>query len=235
MHSSTPLASGLQHPITDFSLNIRDLQAVIFDVDGTLYHLERLYRKMYLELVKYYARHPCKLQDVWILHHFIQQREKQTAVAIADLATAQYEWAAQKTKASLERVQRVVQQWVFEMPLDHIYECRNSETIVLFETLAKKDIATAVFSDYPAQAKLSCLGLSPQCVVSSTDSNVNRLKPDPTGLLVVVDRLGAAVQNCLFIGDRDDRDGECARRAGMPYLILNKNLKLSSLFAALKT
>ncbi|WP_196795358.1 HAD hydrolase-like protein [Richelia intracellularis] len=33
--------------------------------------------------------------------------------------------------------------------------------------------------------------------------------------------MGVSVEDCLLIGDRDDRDGECARRAGMKYFILD--------------
>jgi len=58
--------------------------------------------------------------------------------------------------------------------------------------------------------------------VSATDVEVGRLKPDPKGLIVAASSLNTPVKECLFIGDRDDKDGECARRAGMPYLILNR-------------
>jgi len=29
-------------------------------------------------------------------------------------------------------------------------------------------------------------------------------------------------ENCLFIGDKMERDGDCAQRLGMPFLILNE-------------
>lgn len=42
------------------------------------------------------------------------------------------------------------------------------------------------------------------------------------GLFVIVETLGVSVEDCLFIGDRDERDGECARKAGMTYLLLER-------------
>ena len=59
-------------------------------------------------------------------------------------------------------------------------------------------------------------------VVSSTDPEINRLKPAPQGLLHVADKLGLAPSECLFIGDRQELDGACAEQAGMPYLIVDK-------------
>jgi len=62
-------------------------------------------------------------------------------------------------------------------------------------------------------------------MVSATDADVDWLKPDPKGLIIPASKLKTPVKECLFIGDRDDMDGECARRAGMPYLILNPRRK----------
>ncbi|NEQ49341.1 MAG: HAD family hydrolase [Leptolyngbya sp. SIO3F4] len=235
MRSSTCLLTKKRSLSVNQPLNLVELQAVIFDVDGTLYDLQKLYRRICLELIQYYSRHPCQLQDIWILHHFIQEREKQTATLVTDLEKAQYEWAAQKTNTSCEKVRQVVKKWIFEMPLKHLYDCRKPDVLKLFDILPKQGIRIAIFSDYPARAKLACLGLSPQCIISSTDPNINQLKPNPIGLLSVANQLDLPVQNCLFIGDRDDRDGECARRAGMPYLILDRNLDLLEKFARVIT
>lgn len=197
------------------------IKAVIFDVDGTFYSLKKLYNRMYWELFKYYCGHPGEILDLWILHNFIQARESNAATLVSDLEKSQYEWAAQASRMPLERVQQVVQKWIFQTALNHIDDCHYPEMVKLFVGLGDRGILTAVFSDYPSQAKLARLGLSPQCIVSSTDKDVSRLKPHPKGLQTVVEKFGIAVQDCLFIGDRDDRDGECARRLGMHYLILD--------------
>jgi putative hydrolase of the HAD superfamily len=218
-------------PYVNQIIDRHNIKAVIFDVDGTLYSLKKLYDRMHWELFKYYSRHPGEILDLWILHNFIQARERNASVLALDLATAQYEWAVHASRMPLVRVQQVVQRWIFDTPLNHLYDCRYPEMIDLFLGLIDRGIPTAIFSDYPSQAKLACLGLFPQCIVSSTDKGVNRLKPNPKGLQAVVDQLGMGVRDCLLIGDRDDRDGACARRLGMHYLILDRQadqLKLIS-------
>jgi putative hydrolase of the HAD superfamily len=227
-HITVPSQPEVRQPAGDRALILHvnqiidrhQIKAVIFDVDGTLYSLKKLYDRMHWELFKYYLSHPTKILDIWILHNFIQARERNTSVLALDLETAQYEWAVHASRMPLVRVQQVVQRWIFDTPLNYLYDCRYPEMIELFLGLVDRGIPTAIFSDYPSQAKLACLGLSPQCIVSSTDKGVNRLKPNPKGLQAVVDKLGMGIQDCLFIGDRDDRDGECARRLGMHYLIL---------------
>jgi beta-phosphoglucomutase-like phosphatase (HAD superfamily) len=48
---------------------------------------------------------------------------------------------------------------------------------------------------------------------------IARLKPHPLGLLTVAALLGVRPERCLIIGDRDDRDGEAARRGGFRFLM----------------
>ena len=79
--------------------------------------------------------------------------------------------------------------------------------------------------------------LRAQVIVSATCAGVNRLKPDPAGLLVAAEKLGVPAAECLFIGDQEAKDGACARRAGMPSLILaprRKNRQVQELAAWLK-
>ena len=76
-----------------------------------------------------------------------------------------------------------------------------------------------VFSDYPARRKVEALELAADYVVSSVDPDVDRLKPHPAGLIRIIELSDASPEVVLLIGDRDDRDGECARRAGVRFLL----------------
>ncbi|MDJ0734908.1 MAG: HAD family hydrolase [Nostocaceae cyanobacterium] len=217
------LLSRLKKQKHKLNINLNDFQAVIFDVDGTLYNLKRMYGIVTLEIVKYYLKHPQEVKDIKIITTFMEEREKHACDIVEDVENAQYEWTAKALKTSTEKVRTVAQKWIFDIPLKHLYDCRYPEILELFAKITNQGIATGIFSDYPAQAKIAKLGLFPDCIVSSTDKNIGRLKPDPKGLLITAEILGVPVKQCLFIGDRDDRDGECARKAGMPYLILGKS------------
>lgn len=198
------------------------VKAIIFDVDGTLYHQKKLRFLMILEMLFYYLIHPWKFQEIKILLDFRKEREKRALDSVIDLENTQYDWGAQKSGVSPQKVRQVVQKWIFERPLKYLNFCRYSGIRGLYEHLSRKGIVTAIFSDYPATEKLVKLGISANCIVSATDKNIDCLKPNPKGLFFIAETLKIPVENCLFIGDRNDRDAECAKLAGMPYLILEK-------------
>ncbi|PIQ22569.1 MAG: hypothetical protein COW65_02425, partial [Cytophagales bacterium CG18_big_fil_WC_8_21_14_2_50_42_9] len=70
--------------------------------------------------------------------------------------------------------------------------------------------------------KLKAMDLFADYIVASTDPEVDRLKPDPQGLLYLVAKAGVSVDECVFIGDRQEMDGDCALKANMRYLIIDK-------------
>jgi phosphoglycolate phosphatase/putative hydrolase of the HAD superfamily len=204
------------------SVDWQPLKVVIFDVDGTLYTQSRLRRKMLFSLLSYYFLRPWRLNELLILHHFRAEREKRAGIHCPDMENVQYTWCAEKGNFSARKVKEVVQYWMFDFPLRYIADCVYPGTRELFDSLRRMDIKIAIYSDYPANDKLKAMGLKADLVVSSTDSAIDRLKPDPAGLFHIVRQMNVLPQDCLFIGDRPELDGVCAEQAGMPCLIVEK-------------
>lgn len=198
------------------------IRAVIFDVDGTLYAQSRLRRKMLYDLIGYYALRPWRLREMLILRRFRAEREKRAGIECEGLESAQYDWCAANGGASVETIRQVVNRWMFRHPNQYLPACVYPGTKSFFEALRRQSIAVGIYSDYQAHDKLAAMGLAADVVVSSTDPGIDRLKPSPHGLLHVAKSFGLAPAECLFIGDRPELDGLCAERAGMPYLIVDK-------------
>jgi len=198
------------------------VKAIIFDLDGTLYDQKKLRRFMVLNMVRYILTNPAGVMDLKILSDFRKAREKNAHFLCGNIEIMQFEWGANKSRVSVEKVRKIVKDWMFIRPLQYLSACCYPEVTDLFALLKKKNIRTAIFSEYPALEKLNALNLKPDIIVCSTEADIDRLKPDPKGLFVAASKLGVPIEQCLFIGDRDDKDGECARRAGMPYLIMNR-------------
>jgi len=198
------------------------MKAVIFDVDGTLYDQRKLRFRMLSDMFAALLCQPRNLYDFKIIWDFRKIREKNRFLSETGIKDSQYLWGARVSGVPVERVKTVVKKWMFEKPLRHLPACRFEGTAELFDYLKKNKIRIGIFSDYPVIRKLDALSLAADEVVCALDENVDRLKPDPKGLVVVAEKLGVSVCNCLFIGDRDDKDGECARRAGMPFMILDR-------------
>ena len=95
-----------------------------------------------------------------------------------------------------------------------------SEWVMPFIAECKeKGVKMVVLSDYEyAEEKLRALGLNPELFdwVASAPL-LGGLKPAPELMHIITKRMGVAPQDCLVIGDRDDTDGEMARRTGAQF------------------
>ncbi|PRY48028.1 phosphoglycolate phosphatase/putative hydrolase of the HAD superfamily [Arcticibacter pallidicorallinus] len=198
------------------------LKVVIFDVDGTLYLQSKLRKKVLLGLLRHYSVRPWKIDDLKVLMYFRKERERNAGYMGSGLELAQYIWCAERVNYPVSMIKPVIERWIFDFPNQYLADCVFPGIHELFGALREHGIKIAIYSDYKAQDKLKAMGLEVDMSVASTDPEVDRLKPDPCGLLYITEKMGVDPDECLFIGDRLELDGECAIRAGMPYLIIDK-------------
>jgi FMN phosphatase YigB (HAD superfamily) len=154
------------------------------------------------------------------LRIFRAYRETVAVKGATTSLASQYDWVARHNRLTPAVVEAAVDNWIFRRPLLHLKACRYPSVRRLFSTLRSRGVKIGVFSDYPAEEKLTALELAADYAICSTDEGVQRLKPDPKGLLLCCHMLGVTPEQSLYIGDRDSVDGGCARRAAMPYLII---------------
>lgn len=202
------------------NINWNKVRLVIFDVDGTLYDQKKLRRKMTGALLRHYLPRPWCIHDLQVIRVFRKEREKMSADPVEDLENAQYVRCASMVGRPPEQVKAIITRWMHSAPLPFLREYLYSGARELMEALRDQGIKTAIYSDYPATDKLKAMGLAADLVVSSTDTEIDALKPNPAGLYHIAKTLDVPVRHCLFIGDRDEMDGACARNAGMAYNIL---------------
>lgn len=197
------------------------IDLVVFDVDGTLYDQQRLRRAMLARLLAHAAR-TRSLQALRVLRVFRQVRESLGDTADADFAVLQYERAAQQLGCAAGQVRALAAEWMEQRPLPLLRACRLPHVDRLFQGLRGAGKTVAVFSDYPAAAKLEALDLQAHPVVCAGDADCARLKPDPAGLLSILRRTGVPAARALLIGDRFDRDAAAAQRAGVHALVRSR-------------
>ena len=202
------------------ALDWQRVRAVVFDVDGTLYDQRCMRLKMARELALRCLARPVTLAEARILKSFRRLREELSEEEATGIGRLQYERAAGALGLPVARVESVVAEWILERPLRHAAACRRPGARRLFAALRDSGRRIGVWSDYPADGKLAAMGLEADAVVAALDPDVDRLKPQPAGLERALERLGVAADEALMIGDRDERDGEAARRLGCPYLLL---------------
>ena len=135
----------------------------------------------------------------------------------------QYAELALRTGDDPAELERTVTRWMHHKPLRHLERCRRQGLVELLGDLAAGGLELGVFSDYPADAKLIALGVDEAfgLKLCATDPEVNAFKPHTRGFLRACEVWGLAPEEVLYVGDRDDVDGEGARAAGMPVVILD--------------
>ncbi len=205
------------------SLDLSKYRAIIFDVDGTLFDLKKARVKMLLKMFGHYLLRPWNWKDMLIIQTFRQNREGMRENVTGDLQNSQYSQVAAKLHVSKERVAVVIQRWILLEPLTILKTCRYEGINEFFSNLKSSGRTIGIFSDYPVKEKLEALGLSADVCVSATDPEVDKFKPDPKGLEVATSKIGKPLEECLYIGDREEVDAVCAKAAGMDCLIIGKD------------
>lgn len=213
-----PLNIALEKPPLSPLLNWNDIDLVVFDVDGTLYDQRRLRLAMLRRLLAATWR-TRSLDTLQTLRTFRHVREALGDHPEADFMRLQYARTAAQHGKTEDEVRALTSDWMERQPLPYLANCRYPHLDTLFAGLRGAGKQIAVFSDYPASDKLAALGLQAAPVVCATDAHVARLKPDPFGLLDILRQTGVQAQRTLMIGDRFDRDGLAASRAGVRALI----------------
>lgn len=193
-----------------------DIQAVVLDLDGTLYdkhHLPlRLVLRNLLSLsllaVEQKTRKALRGQFFGSEEQFYQAFFEQMAKGHLFSPRIARAWYFGKYMPSMVRALRHYRPrpWVSRFLAD----CRN------------RHLKVVVYSDYGfVERKLYAIGLHADMfdfVVSAPA--LGGLKPAHECAIQVAERLNTRPENCLFIGDRTDTDGASAKAIGAKFYLV---------------
>lgn len=193
-----------------------NIRLVAFDVDGTLYRQSSLRLKMAREMLL----HTVLKRDfdpVRVVGSYRRIRERLADEEIPGFDDCLIAETARATSRAPDRVVALVSEWLLIRPLPHLDACLYAGVKQLFAGLRREGKTIGILSDYPATAKLAAMGLAADHVIAASDVGV--LKPNPKGLQSLMSAAGAAPGATVLIGDRAERDGRAAQRAGVRTLI----------------
>ena len=196
-------------------INLDGIDAVIFDMDGTIYDKSLLrYRiaigqtgRLGLLTREQVTRKALKgkyfgSQEAFYEAFFAEMAKDSDVIA----SMARY-WYFNDFMPSMVRTLRLMykpERWVIE----------------LAEQLHREGKKVAIYSDYPfVEEKMQALGISSDIAdVITSAPELGGLKPAKEPLQKVVEMLGVPAERCLMIGDRDDTDGAGARALNMQFM-----------------
>lgn len=200
-------------------MKIENCEAVIFDLDGTLYNKKRIALNMMIKLWKTIpvlqkanrARKEFKGRDFHTgeeFHHSFYANIAEDHV----LPEKSVEIWYQKTFYP-----------VFINTLKRKYKARKDINKFLKELSEKMPLA--VLSDYAfVKERLRALDISDEIfTVIASSEEFGVLKPSSRPLLNMAEELGVSPKKVLVVGDRADTDGEAAQLAGMMFYQISES------------
>ncbi len=205
------------------------IRAVLFDLDGTLYHQAPLRTAMVLELALLPLRRrsvSAARREVRAVAVFRRVREElREAPHERPLERLQYELAAERAGVDVERMEEWVRDWIQRRPLRHLARCRRRGLDALLDGLAARGLRAGIFSDHPVASKLEALGVAGRFdpLLCATDPEIDAFKPDPRGFLRACALWDLEPHEVLYVGDRAEVDAEGAARAGMACALIGRS------------
>lgn len=181
---------------------LSEYQAIILDVDGTLYYQHPVRRAMLKEMLL----RPWRVGD----YRIVQMYRKLYDQGLCEV---------ERYAVLPERAPSVIQEWMIDRPLKHIAKYRDAQLIELMERVSAAGVQVIVYSDYPVNEKLAALRYSPSQSYCADD--LGTMKPNATGLMQVLINQGIEPNACCVIGDRYDKDGSLAHNMGADCVILS--------------
>ncbi|MCB1648146.1 MAG: HAD-IA family hydrolase [Pseudomonadales bacterium] len=182
----------------------RPIQAVLFDLDGTLVDTAPDFRRVLLQMSR----------DADIAapsDEAIQHTVSNGARALVQLAFA----IDEKHPAFDERLATLLS--LYLASIGQTQSALYPGMDILLRKLEAARIPWGVVTNKPSRYShplLQALGLQERCSVLICPDDVTRSKPDPEPLLLACTRLGVETRHTLYVGDHP-RDIEAGRAAGM--------------------
>ncbi|WP_232846648.1 HAD family hydrolase [Devosia beringensis] len=173
-------------------------------------------------MVGWHAATRLDLGLVQVISRLRRRRESLAEAEQVDFESALIADVAAASNRSQAAIRALLDDWFNSRPLPFIARYRVPGAAELFNALRQNDIRIGILSDHRATEKLAALGLAADIVVSAVDPDISVQKPDPKGLKAILQRTGYEPDEAIMIGDRADRDGAVARRAGTGFLLRGK-------------
>lgn len=201
-----------------------NLQAIIFDVDGTLYLQNKLRSRLFVHLLPGFLRNPLHARRVLsvLTRHRLALEELRAEAETCNIADRQLQACCLGSGLPRETVERIVKTYFEDTPLKFLRKCRRPgfETFLASARAAGKLLG--IVSDYPTEAKLQALELTNtfEAVLSASHPCIGRLKPHPAALLTCLEQLCVRPANAVYVGDRVDVDVPFALNADVHPIII---------------
>ncbi|MEX1025198.1 MAG: HAD family hydrolase [Planctomycetota bacterium] len=200
------------------------IEALLFDLDGTLYDARPVRRGLAFELlasIVMTAKPWRALRAIRVLRTYRALHEELRGSG-PGMALRQTSEAARRTGVPVAEVEAIVGEWMLERPLARLVAAARPGLGALLDAAQARGWRLGCLSDYPVSQKLAALGLTERLsfMACTSDPDIDAPKPSPVGFLAAARAWGLDPERVLYVGDREAVDRAGARAAGMPCVLV---------------
>jgi len=211
------MSSKLAPMILSSRLNDPDLgsiRVVSWDVDGTLYSTRRMKWHL-LMLASASTIRGLRLSPVRELNELqdFRKRMESARSASGNLTFLNHD---------LARRLQIEERWLAPSIARAGPRPGVRDLLRYFRTRVRTQV---ILSDYEAEYKLKCLGLEGHFEAIYIGEHLGFIKPSPAPFIKILEDLGVSAECLLHIGNRAETDGEGAKAAGCPSLVLGRDFR----------
>lgn len=203
---------------------MKEIEAIAFDIDGTLYSDMSLY----IRILPYFL----KRLPFFLAYNRARKILHRTA-PLADFYEYQARLLAEELKISSQDAKKMIQENVYDGMKPFFKKIKAFKGVhALFEECKKHNIKIGILSDFPPEQKGDIWGLAPMCDVIMGSEECGALKPSIYTFGSFAKALNVSPEKILYVGNSIRADINGAKKAGMktayimPFWrkILNKKL-----------
>lgn len=199
---------------------IKDYQIYVVDMDGTLYYKYPMRLSVLFQMVGYYLFHITNWKEILFLKDYRHLRESEELLQKADCERRIRFLLSQKYHFAPEKVNDIIEEWMYKRPLSAVFKSRDKKLLAFLKAQQQNGHQLYLYSDYPLEDKSRIMGIDADGLYYPDNVRFSFLKPNPEGLSLILRENNLSPADVLMIGDRQDKDGQCAINAGTDYLIL---------------
>lgn len=200
-----------------FSNYFGEIQAVAFDIDGTLYKEINLNIRVFPRVLRH-------------LNFFLQYDKARKLLrnkeSYEDFGKAQAELMGQLLHCSPEAARERLNTTVYEGLKKYFKRFGAYKGALEFiQKLKEAGIKIAVLSDFPPEQKGDIWGIRPYCDVVLGSEQIGALKPSPYVFSKLQEELKVPAENILYVGNNHTYDVIGPKKAGMKAAWIISNIK----------
>ena len=189
----------------DFVKN--EIEAVAFDIDGTLYANWRLY----ILMVPYFIKN----LSFFIQYNKVRKILHRTA-PLADFYEYQARLLAQNLGISSEDAKEKIQKIVYDGLKPFFKKVKPFNYLIeTFQAFKNAGLKIGILSDFPPEQKGNIWNLAPLCDVILGSEQVGALKPSKYPFALLAKELNVNPEKILYVGNSISADINGAKNCGM--------------------